>query len=32
MVIGHQKGRDTKEQLHRNFGMPTPRGTARRCG
>jgi acetyl-CoA carboxylase carboxyl transferase subunit alpha len=26
MVIGHQKGRDTKEKLHRNFGMPKPEG------
>lgn len=26
MVIGHQKGRDTKEKLHRNFGMPHPEG------
>ena len=26
MVIGHQKGRDTKEKLHRNFGMPRPEG------
>jgi acetyl-CoA carboxylase carboxyl transferase subunit alpha len=25
-VIGHQKGRDTKENLHRNFGMPRPEG------
>jgi acetyl-CoA carboxylase carboxyl transferase subunit alpha len=25
-VIGHQKGRDTKEKLHRNFGMPRPEG------
>src|SRR5206468_2094661 len=24
MVIGHQRGRDTKEQLRRNFGMPHP--------
>jgi acetyl-CoA carboxylase carboxyl transferase subunit alpha len=32
MVIGHQKGRDTKEKIHRNFGMPRPRATARRCG
>lgn len=24
MVIGHQKGRDTKEKLLRNFGMPSP--------
>jgi acetyl-CoA carboxylase carboxyl transferase subunit alpha len=26
MVIGHQKGRDTKEKLARNFGMPRPEG------
>jgi acetyl-CoA carboxylase carboxyl transferase subunit alpha len=26
MVIGHQKGRDMKENLHRNFGMPHPEG------
>lgn len=26
MVIGHQKGRDTKEKLLRNFGMPCPEG------
>ncbi len=26
MVIGHQKGRDTKEKLCRNFGMPRPEG------
>jgi acetyl-CoA carboxylase carboxyl transferase subunit alpha len=26
MVIGHQKGRDTREKLHRNFGMPRPEG------
>ena len=26
MVIGHQKGRDTKDKLHRNFGMPKPEG------
>jgi acetyl-CoA carboxylase carboxyl transferase subunit alpha len=25
-VIGHQKGRDTKEKLRRNFGMPRPEG------
>lgn len=25
-VIAHQKGRDTKEKLHRNFGMPKPEG------
>jgi acetyl-CoA carboxylase carboxyl transferase subunit alpha len=26
MVIGEQKGRDTKQKLHRNFGMPKPEG------
>jgi acetyl-CoA carboxylase carboxyl transferase subunit alpha len=26
MVIGHQKGRDTKEKIRRNFGMPKPEG------
>src|SRR5512136_485108 len=26
MVIGHQKGRDTKEKVFRNFGMPHPEG------
>lgn len=26
MIIGHQRGRDTKENLHRNFGMPHPEG------
>ena len=26
MVIGHQKGRDTREKLRRNFGMPRPEG------
>jgi len=26
MVIGHQKGRDTKEKIKRNFGMPRPEG------
>ncbi|OED39608.1 acetyl-CoA carboxylase carboxyltransferase subunit alpha [Chromatiales bacterium (ex Bugula neritina AB1)] len=25
-VLGQQKGRDTKEKLHRNFGMPKPEG------
>ena len=32
VIIGHQKGRDTKEKIKRNFGMPKPRATARRCG
>ena len=27
MVIGHQKGRDTKENIYRNFGMPRPEAT-----
>jgi len=26
MLIGHQKGRDTKSNLYRNFGMPNPEG------
>jgi len=26
MMIGHQKGRDTKEKIKRNFGMPKPEG------
>jgi len=26
LVIGHQKGRDTKENMQRNFGMPRPEG------
>ncbi|AOV16885.1 acetyl-CoA carboxylase carboxyltransferase subunit alpha [Acidihalobacter aeolianus] len=26
MVIGHQKGRDTREKVKRNFGMPRPEG------
>jgi acetyl-CoA carboxylase carboxyl transferase subunit alpha len=26
VVIGHQKGRDTKQKIHRNFGMPKPEG------
>lgn len=25
-VLGHQKGRNTKQKLHRNFGMPNPEG------
>jgi len=25
-VVGHQKGRDTKEKIRRNFGMPRPEG------
>jgi acetyl-CoA carboxylase carboxyl transferase subunit alpha len=26
MLMGHQKGRNTKENIARNFGMPTPNG------
>jgi acetyl-CoA carboxylase carboxyl transferase subunit alpha len=26
LVVGHQKGKETKENLHRNFGMPAPEG------
>ena len=26
MLVGQQKGRDTKQKLHRNFGMPKPEG------
>lgn len=26
MIIGHQRGRDMKENIHRNFGMPHPEG------
>src|SRR5882672_134972 len=26
VVVGHQKGRDTKDKLYRNFGMPKPEG------
>ena len=26
MVVAQQKGRDTKQKLHRNFGMPKPEG------
>ena len=26
LIIGHQKGRDTKTNLYRNFGMPNPEG------
>ncbi len=25
-ILGHQKGRDTKQKIHRNFGMPKPEG------
>ena len=26
MLIGHQKGRDSKDKVFRNFGMPKPEG------
>ena len=26
LIVGHQKGRDTKEKIYRNFGMPRPEG------
>lgn len=26
MIVGHQKGRDTKERIYRNFGQPNPEG------
>ena len=26
VVVGHQKGRDTKQRKYRNFGMPKPEG------
>jgi len=26
VIVGHQKGRDTKEKIKRNFGMPRPEG------
>ncbi|WP_110675160.1 acetyl-CoA carboxylase carboxyltransferase subunit alpha [Salinicola sp. RZ23] len=31
MVIGHQKGRDVKEKVRRNFGMPRPEGYRKAC-
>jgi acetyl-CoA carboxylase carboxyl transferase subunit alpha len=30
LILGHQKGRNTKENMHRNFGMPRPEGY-RKC-
>ncbi len=32
MIIGHQKGRDTKERVRRNYGMPKPEGYRKACG
>lgn len=31
MVIGHQKGREVKEKVERNFGMPRPEGYRKAC-
>jgi len=31
MVIGHQQGRDVKEKVRRNFGMPKPEGYRKAC-
>ena len=31
MLIGHQKGRDVKEKVRRNFGMPRPEGYRKAC-
>ena len=31
MVIGHQKGREVKEKVRRNFGMPKPEGYRKAC-
>lgn len=31
MVIGHQKGREIKEKVRRNFGMPKPEGYRKAC-
>ena len=31
MVIGHQKGRDVKEKVRRNFGRPKPEGYRKAC-
>ena len=31
MFIGLQKGRNTKENIERNFGMPTPHGYVPQC-
>ncbi|MBL4584352.1 MAG: acetyl-CoA carboxylase carboxyltransferase subunit alpha [Pseudomonadales bacterium] len=31
MIIGHEKGRGTKEKVYRNFGMPQPEGYRKAC-
>jgi acetyl-CoA carboxylase carboxyl transferase subunit alpha len=31
MIIGHQKGREVKEKVKRNFGMPRPEGYRKAC-
>ena len=28
-LVGHQKGRDTRQKLYRNFGMPKPEGLSK---
>lgn len=30
-IIGHQKGRDTNQNIQRNFGMPHPEGYRKAC-
>jgi acetyl-CoA carboxylase carboxyl transferase subunit alpha len=32
LIVGHQKARDTKQKVYRNFGMPNPEGYRKRCG
>ncbi len=31
MIIGHQKGREVREKVRRNFGMPRPEGYRKRA-
>ncbi len=31
MIIGHQKGREVREKVRRNFGMPRPEGSRKAC-
>lgn len=31
-IVGHQKGRDTKQKIFRNFGYARPEDIAKRCG
>jgi len=30
LIVGHQKGRDTRSNIYRNFGMPNPEGYRKR--